>query len=110
MNLFDIALIFLLFLLGYFVWFHLDVTRIAQYSAKKYCDKTGVQFLDQNVVLRKLSIARSSRSLFAFKRQYRFEFASVGDKRYHGTITLIGQRMLNIELEPFKTADAFSSE
>jgi len=110
MTLTDIAIFFLLFLLGYFVWSHLDVTRIAQYAAKKYCDEAGVQFLDQNVVLRKLSIARSPHSLFSFKRRYHFEFASVGDRRYHGTITLIGQHTLDIELEPYKTADALSSE
>ncbi|MGH1439012.1 MAG: DUF3301 domain-containing protein [Cellvibrionaceae bacterium] len=110
MTLTDMALLFLLFLLGYAIWSHLDVTRIAQYAAKKYCDKTGVQFLDQNVVLRKISLARSPHSLFAFKRLYRFEFASIGDRRYRGTITLIGQRMLDVELEPYKTAEALSSE
>lgn len=110
MNLFDMVLLFLLFLLAYSIWSHLDVTRVAQFAAKKYCDKAGVQFLDQNVVLKKLAFARSPHSLFAFKRQYRFEFASVGDRRYHGTITLIGQRMLDIELEPYKTADPLSNE
>lgn len=107
MNLGDIALFFLLALLAYMVWKHLDASRIAKYSAKKYCDKHDVQFLDQNVILKGLGITTSSHSLFVFKRHYSFEFSSVGDRRYRGDIYLLGQRVVHIELEPYKTVENF---
>lgn len=103
LSLSNLALIFILFLLAYSIWQHLDARRLAQRSAKNYCDKVGVQFLDQNVILRGLSIARSPRSLFALRRQFGFEFSSVGDRRYIGFITLLGQRVVDVELEPYKT-------
>ena len=99
------ALFFLLLMLASMIWKHLDASRIAKFYAKKYCDKEGVQFLDQNVILKRLKIAKSPHSLFAFKRHYSFEFSSVGDRRYSGDIYLLGQRVIHIELEAYKTTE-----
>lgn len=103
MTLFDIALLFFFILLAYGFWRHADASRLARASAKKYCDKTGVQFLDQSVVLDGVTIGRSSQSLFLLKRRYTFEFATTGDRRYKGKITLHGLRVADIELAPYKT-------
>ncbi|MFT6388065.1 MAG: hypothetical protein ACJAUP_001440 [Cellvibrionaceae bacterium] len=107
MTLADITLFFFLILFAGMIWKHIDASRIARFSAKKYCDKQGVQFLDQNVILKRLKIAKSPHSLFAFKRHYNFEFSSIGDRRYRGDIYLLGQRVIYIELEPYKMPEGF---
>ncbi len=102
MTLNDLFLVSLLTGAAYVVWLHINMSRIARNAAKRYCEKVDVQFLDQNVVLKGISIKRSPHSLFAFQRQYHFEFSSVGDSRYKGVITLVGNRVKNIELPPYK--------
>ena len=96
-------ILFLLLIVICFIWNHANMSRVARAAAKRYCEKEGVQFLDQNVILRKLSIRFAPHSLFAFGRQYSFEFSSMGDQRYQGCIFLVGNRVEQIELPPYKT-------
>jgi hypothetical protein len=37
-----------------------------------------------------------------FRRNYRFEFASTGDRRYRGILILEGLQLRHIELETYK--------
>ncbi len=104
MTLSDIFIAFLLILLAYGIWNHLNMSRIARASARKHCESLGVQFLDQNIILRNLSIHRSTHSLIAIGRHYSFEFSSVGDKRYPGEVFLIGSRLKMVELTPYKAS------
>ena len=94
---------FIFILAVYAVRQHVNKSRIARTYARKHCEAIGVQLLDQNIILRKLSLHASRHSLIAIGRLYLFEFSSIGDKRYHGTIKLIGNKVLTIELEPFKS-------
>lgn len=98
----DLFLLALLFILAYILWSHANMSTIAIQAARKRCEQEGVQLLDQNVILKRLSIRPSPYSLLAIKRQYVFEFSSVGDKRYQGHIYLLGKRVDSIELAPFK--------
>jgi hypothetical protein len=75
----------------------------ARAAAKRHCDKEGIQLLDQNVILKQVTMCRSSNTLFALRRKYIFEFSSIGDYRYKGVIIMRGHYVENIELEPFKT-------
>lgn len=103
MTLNDLFLISLLALLGYGIWQHLNISALAKKAARRHCEQSGVQFLDQNVVLKSLSFCRSPHSVFSLKRTYQFEFSSTGDSRYYGHISLIGNRVDHIELPPCKT-------
>jgi hypothetical protein len=94
---------FLLLLAIYAIWLHVNMSSIARAYARKHCETMDVQLLDQNIILKKLSLHTSSHSLIAIGRLYLFEFSSVGDSRYHGTIQLIGNRVITIDLEPFKS-------
>ncbi len=89
-------------LLVYFVWQHSNISLKARNAAKQYCDKEGVQLLDQTIILKEISVRRSSRSLFTLARKYTFEFSSVGDYRYKGEVLLYGSRIQGVELAPFK--------
>ncbi len=102
MTLSNLFYLFIVVLVAYALWNHLNVSRTARMFAKKHCESLGVQFLDQNIILRKLSLHRSPHSVFAIGRSYTFEFSSIGDRRYPGEIFLIGNRLKTIELAPYK--------
>lgn len=102
MTIYDVFITTVFIALIYALWVHVNMSAVARLAAKKYCQKAGVQLLDQNVILKRISIARSTSSLFAFKRQYIFEFSTVGDFRYKGYVTLLGRRVEDIELAPYK--------
>lgn len=98
----DLVILFSLLLVVYLVWQHVNIRGFAMRSAIKACRKEGVQFLDQTIILRSLTIASSPHSLFALKRKFTFEFSSVGDSRYQGAIVVLGRRVVSCELEPYK--------
>jgi len=85
---------------------HANASRSARLAAKKHCDEHDLQLLDQNVVLQSMWPCRSNQQLLAVKRVYRFEFSSVGDYRYRGSITMVSNRVEGIELAPYKSRDA----
>ena len=89
------------------MWQRALASRIAIVAAKKYCDKMGVQFLDQNILLKRIAIEFSSNSLLALRRHYGFEFSTVGDRRYKGCIILLGRQVDRVDLEPLKHARAW---
>jgi hypothetical protein len=49
---------------------------------------------------------RSAAGSLVFRRRYRFEFASIGDRRYQGEIIMFGMRLVHIELETYKLPPA----
>jgi hypothetical protein len=102
MNIYDIMLFTSLLFLAYMVWQHNNVSIIARNAVRQHCKKVGVQLLDQNIILKRISICKSPHSLFALRRLYTFEFSSVGDYRYKGHIIFEARRMAEIELAPFK--------
>jgi hypothetical protein len=103
MTLSDLFYSFLTLLALYSFWGHLNMSGIARVCARKHCETMGVQLLDQNIILKKLSLHFSRHSLIAVERLYLFEFSSIGDSRYQGTVKLIGDKVAAIELEAFKS-------
>ncbi|MGS2717898.1 DUF3301 domain-containing protein [Eionea flava] len=89
-------------LIIWLIWQHNNISISANKAAKHRCQKEDVQLLDQTVVLRKIRIIKSKRSFIALQRTYQFEFSSVGDYRYKGTIRMQGRYIESIELAPFK--------
>ncbi len=102
MTISDLYLISPLFIAGYLVWVHGNIGLMAKAVARKRCDQLGVQLLDQTVTLERISIQHSKQLLFVICRQYAFEFSTVGDRRYKGSIQMLGRRVANVELAPFK--------
>ena len=94
---------------AWLIWQHNNISIIAIAAAKHRCRKEGVQLLDQTVILKKMSLkkrrrVKSARAIIGIERTYHFEFCSVGDHRYQGTIKMRGKYLDHIELEPFKLA------
>ena len=79
MSIYDLIIFSVIAIFAYSVWQHNNISLLARAATKRYCEKEGIQLLDQNVILKRVGIVRSHRSLFAIKREYVFEFSSVGD-------------------------------
>ena len=94
------SIIILLILAG-IIWFWLDSIKtkeLASQAAAKVCISMGVQFLDQTVSLEHLKTARNAQGRLSLFRLYQFEFSTRGDKRYQGKVKVLGQQLLQIQL------------
>ena len=87
------------------IWQHLNIGSRAYIAARQATERSGVVLLDQSVILQRLRVVRSSHSLFAVERCYKFEFSSIGDRRYKGWVKFRGNRLVGTDLEPYKTQE-----
>lgn len=98
----DLALIGL-FITFYFYWSSSQrVKEIAFQATRSYCNKMEVQMLDGYVALNKLRLRRDECGKIRVWRRFLFEFTSTGEERYNGQITLLGGKVLSIQLDPHR--------
>jgi hypothetical protein len=67
--------------------------------ARDVCIRAGVQFLDSSVVQTGIRVERGGRSGLVLARTYRFEFATDGQSRHAGEITLRGRRVRVVSMD-----------
>lgn len=91
-------ILLLLALLVWFWWDGLQKREIALVAARLACERSGVQFLDASVALRKLRLRRDSEQRARFYREYSFEYSSEGDDRQPGWVWLLGPRVVGVTL------------
>ncbi len=80
------------------LWFWLDSARARELATgicDQACAERGLQFLDETVALRKLSLRWTGQGL-RIRRLYRFDFSEEGVGRRGGHITMLG-----VDLEEF---------
>ena len=84
-------------------WWHSGVFKgRALDLAGNHCKHLGLQLLDQSMVITGLWPVRGADGRLMLRRRYEFEFASLGDRRYRGSLVLIGMQLKSIELEAYK--------
>jgi hypothetical protein len=96
-------LVLILMIAGIAYW--LDSMRakeIASMAGKLTCNQSGVDFLDDTVMLHKQSLRRDDAGRMRIYREYRFEFASDGSQRYQGEIIMLGKRVSQVAMEPYR--------
>ncbi|MCP4994192.1 MAG: DUF3301 domain-containing protein, partial [Gammaproteobacteria bacterium] len=74
------------------IWFWLDSARareIATELATAVCRQRGLQFLDQTVALRAITIRWTGKGL-RIRRLFRFEYSEEGLGRHQGHIIMVG--------------------
>ena len=91
---------------GLYLWRSGQFKGRARNLAINHCKQLGLQLLDDSMVITALWPVRSAMGSLVFRRRYRFEFASVGDRRYQGELIMIGMRLVHIELETYKLPSA----
>ncbi|HEX7965910.1 MAG TPA: DUF3301 domain-containing protein [Gammaproteobacteria bacterium] len=68
-------------------------------TCARLCRELKVQFLDESVVLTRLSLGRGASGWPEFTRIYGFEFSGTGQDRWQGRATLAGRRVLSVQLD-----------
>lgn len=97
------ALAWITFLVGLFsFWWHSDrIKSLAMQRVYQVCNEQQLQLLDQTMVLKGISLKRDDSGNLGIHRHYEFEFTTTGEKRHRGTVNLLGNTMLSLELEPY---------
>jgi len=98
----------LVLLLAALVGFWLDSLRAletARKAGKQACRRAGVQFLDDTVSVTALGLGRDAQGSLAIRRTYRFEFSDTGNNRLEGALTLLGARVVALEMEPYRVLE-----
>jgi len=84
-----------------YLWYGSEYKDRARDLAAAHCRELGLQLLDHTVVITAIWPVRGYHGKLEFRRKYQFEFASLGDRRYSGRLTLVGRKLLSIHLEVY---------
>ena len=98
------SLIFLL-LMGLAAWFWFDSLRAleaARQAGKRICQEANLQFLDDTVANTSLALVRDDTGHRVLRRIYRFEFTETGNTRLEGRLTLFGDRVESVTMDPYQ--------
>jgi hypothetical protein len=67
-------------------------------EALRVCRQANLQLLDDTVEQVRLGLRRDAGGRLVFYREYRFEFTDDGDRRHHGSASLLGRRVVQLRL------------
>ena len=84
--------------IAWFMWDSLKAREAAVTASRAACAAEGLQFLDDTVAIQAVRPVRDSGAL-KLRRVYGFEYTESGDSRRKGSIVLIGDRVLVLNLE-----------
>lgn len=101
----DVISLFFLLLLAALGWFWFDSLRaleVARNMAKRACRDANVQFLDDTVASIALALVRDKSGRRVLRRTYRFEFSETGNTRLEGRLTMLGDRIESVTMEPYQ--------
>lgn len=87
------------------LWFGLDSLKcreLAVQQARHACQMAGVQLLDDALATECWRLKRNEQGNLSWYRRYRFEFSSDGERRYQGTLSLLGHRLVAVQMEAYR--------
>lgn len=100
LSLFDVFLLMLFAAAAAWLWRGHGIRERALMLAKQHCARLEVELLDGNVALQRLAVLRDGRGNRRLARLYGFEFTVTGEQRLSGRISMFGQQLGSIELDP----------
>ncbi|MEO8717043.1 MAG: DUF3301 domain-containing protein [Burkholderiales bacterium] len=86
-------------------WLWIDSLRAREHAitaGRAACVRYGVQLLDETVSFTRLRVARDDEGRLRLRRTYVFEFSETGDNRRQGAIVMLGARLEDLRLEPYR--------
>lgn len=89
----------LLFIPGWVAYSGIRVREAALRAGREYCQRHGLQLLDQTVSRKRTSMSRDERGNWRIWRSFGFEFTSDGERRYRGEIVTLGEQVVRIDSE-----------
>ena len=93
--------IFSIVLLGALAWLWFDsltVRDIGIRTAKAACAAEGLQLLDDTVSIASLKPARDDDGRLVLRRVYTFDYSDTGDNRRGGSVVMLGQQVLIVNV------------
>jgi len=91
---------------GWFLWSSLRAREAANAAIRPACRAEGLLFLDDTVALDRLRPRRDGEGRIAIERVYRFDYSDNGDNRRRGSVTVLGARVLHVDLDmPLRSAE-----
>lgn len=85
-------------------WSALGAKMQARRAARRACEEAEVRFIDE-LALQRLAPTRvtyrSGHKAWRIRRVYRFEFYWGGEMRHTGRVTMHGQRVVSVHLDPY---------
>lgn len=91
--------------LGVALWFWWDSVSArdaALGAVNRACADADVQLLDRAISRERIRPVRDERGRMRLLRIYGFEFTSDGARRHRGLIALIGRKVLEVQMEPYR--------
>ncbi len=102
MDIWSLLALLMLVALGWF-WLHsIRILEIAREAGRRACNKEELQFLDDTVAGTSLALARDANGRRILRRTYRFEFSETGNSRREGEVTMLGDRVESVTMEPYQ--------
>ncbi len=84
---------------GVWLWLgSLRVREVAVKAARAACQAEGCQFLDETVSIAGINLTRDDNGQLALRRTYAFEYSDTGDNRCPGSIVMLGQEVLLLNI------------
>lgn len=80
------------------LWTSLKAREAANAAMRAACRAEGLLFLDDTVALQSMRPSRDGDGRMALRRIYGFEYSDTGDNRRKGSVTLLGPRIVAIDM------------
>lgn len=87
--------------LGAIVWLWYDGLKARDAGirvVRAACQSEGLQLLDDTVAIASLRPARNDDGQLVLRRVYSFEYSDTGDNRRRGSVVLLGQRAIVLNM------------
>jgi len=101
----ELAIVAVLGAAGWFLWDSLKAREAANAAIRPACHAHGLLFLDDTVALDRIRARRDDEGRLRLGRVYRFDYSDTGSNRRRGTVTLLGPRVLEVDLDLPRPAD-----
>ena len=102
MDILSLLALLVIIALGWF-WLHsIRILEVARDAGRRACAREELQFLDDTVASTSLALDRDSTGRRILRRTYRFEFTETGNSRREGEITMLGERVESVTMEPYQ--------
>lgn len=88
-------------LIAALLWFWYDSLKVREVAiriAERACQAEGVQLLDETVAVTQTRPARNDDGQFVLRRIYRFEYSDTGNNRRPGSLVMVGQEVVAINI------------
>ncbi len=86
---------------GALAWLWYDsvhVRELAVRAARRACEAEDLQLLDDTVAIAALGLARDDGGRLRLRRAYAFDFSDTGDNRRRGSLVMLGDQVLVVNI------------